>query len=419
MFRCAAPLVLALVAICEASASWTFGRHFGTTFRLAPLSYLAAPLSRYSTANVGFHPPARFRNFHQRITMDTPIIADENVDGPVSAFTMRPEPNNAIKSVSFGEFPVVKLPANVPPLSLAFPSDSPVLDATKSSSALPESTSELPAASPSETETTGSPIFFPDQLTPLEPKTGDVFVPECDGVPFMARNRETGRCQFLMMRTECPEGQWFILDRDTLEASCRALPCPEDEVLFDGVCRLRNDAKLCPEGMVVLLNEYGDASCDCAVKHLYWPAHDRCYPAYRKGPCHTGEYLTVGDDGEVRCSDNLCLRDGSAFWRATKRCFRLQDETDSPCLLGRLDVNEETLHLECIEAEQFGIFDLPVVRCSKGSKLDYRGRCKRELYQKFRSSFTSSSSRKRKCGEGFIVGLSGRCLKAANTSKLG
>ncbi|KAF0305988.1 hypothetical protein FJT64_022469 [Amphibalanus amphitrite] len=204
------------------------------------------------------------------------------------------------------------------------------------------------------------------------------------------------------MRTECPEGQWFILDRDTLEASCQPLPCPEQEVLFDGKCVPRDDASLCPEGMVVLINEYGDASCDCAVKNLYWPTHDRCYPAFRKGPCNAGDYLTVGEEG-VRCTENVCFRDGAVLWPATRRCHRLQDATDSPCALGRLDVNPDTIELECVETEPFAIFDLPVVRCSKGSKLDYGGRCKRELYQKFRSEAAAKA-------EGLVPAILGRWL---------
>ena len=425
LVRCAATLVLALAAVCYASPTWTFRRRFGGAFRLSPFSYYSAPSFRYSRANAGYGvAPAGYGGSREGRTGDSTIEAVESepsldiaADAPAleetKASSASPESSPVSAAASEPEAPGSSIadPTTASADSFAF-------EETKGSSASPVASPASKSTSASELEAEDSQIFFPGQLTPLEPKATDVFVPECDGVPFMALNKETGRCQFLMMRTECPENQWFILDHDTLEASCQPLPCAEHEVLFDGVCKLRDDATLCPEGMVVLVNEYGEGLCDCAAKNLYWPAHDRCYPAFRKGPCHAGYYLTVGEEG-VECSENICFRDGAAFWKSTKRCYRIEDETDSPCALGRLDVNEETLDLECVEEVQFAIFDVPVVRCSKGSKLDYGGRCKRELYQKFRSTFSSNSARKSKCGEGFIAGASGRCLKAAKGAKLG
>ena len=409
-------LVLALVAICDASpaGAWAFGRRFGSpSFHAARYNPFYGASGRYSRANAGYESaPIRFAGHPQGRALDSAIEAAEE---PAAKLNEGLETGADNSDVSFQDLPAQQ-PAATAEAAHPPAEGSPATEETKASSVFPESTPPSGGLE-SEPEPVSSSIFFPGQPTSLEPKAGDVFVPECDGVPFMALNPDTGRCQFLMMRTECPEGQWFILDRDTLEASCQPLPCPEQEVLFDGVCMPRDDASLCPEGMVVLINEYGDASCDCAVKNLYWPAHDRCYPAYRRGPCHAGHYLTVGDEG-VRCSENVCFRDGAALWRATRRCYRLQDEADSPCALGRLDVDPDTLELECVETEPFAIFDLPVVRCSKGSKLDYGGRCKRELYQKFRSSFTSDVTRNKKCGDGLVLGISGRCLKAAKDPAL-
>ena len=77
------------------------------------------------------------------------------------------------------------------------------------------------------------------------------------------------------------------------------------------------------------------AECRCPKDLLYWPAADRCYPEYSKGPCELNEYLerdasSSSSSGTLaKCAAMKRCDNGWIFWPSEGKCFELY--TQGPC----------------------------------------------------------------------------------------
>jgi len=96
-------------------------------------------------------------------------------------------------------------------------------------------------------------------------------------------------------------------------------------------------------------DQNNDWVCDCKPGHIYYPKTDRCYGAYRQGPCRPNEFLMIADGQYVpECIPNRCNKDGLVSFK--NGCYSL--DTPGPCELPELwnvvGVNTNTLALECI-----------------------------------------------------------------------
>ncbi|KAF0309385.1 hypothetical protein FJT64_019498 [Amphibalanus amphitrite] len=232
-------------------------------------------------------------------------------------------------------------------------------------------------------------------------------VPECDGVQFYARDPSTGKCRPLAMRSGCPSGEWFVLDRETRVAACRPYPCPLGQAMLDGACQNLSDSRsVCAPGMVLQVNEFGDAWCDCRKGRVFWPAEQRCYMAYLRGPCAEGQQLSVDAEGAV-CVTNPCGRDGWARWPETGRCHPLFDTSDAPCPHGRMEVEPATLRLVCNDVVANSVFSTPSVPCAVGSRRSQGGRCKRTI----RTGGGALTFRRGPCSPGFVEAPDGGCRR--------
>jgi len=252
-----------------------------------------------------------------------------------------------------------------------------------------------------------SAIIFPDHEDYIA--AGDV-VPECDHQPFQALDPNTGLCQSLMVRGNCSEGFWFILERGSEEAGCRRQPCPTGEAVHDGGCRRLNDTSVCAQDMSLLMAEYGDAECDCDAGAVWWEPERRCYPALMRGPCGPGQLLNVSEAGLVVCQTNPC-RDGSVVWPATGTCFRLWDDNNSPCAAGRMEVDPGTLQVQCATLAPNFVFMTQRLNCAPGSMRAAGNRCRRSLSQD--SSGGAATRSTQKCPSGFTEDRSGNCRRSS------
>lgn len=82
---------------------------------------------------------------------------------------------------------------------------------------------------------------------------------------------------------------------------------------------------------------------------IYYPVTNKCYSAYRQGPCSAGQYLVLPPRKVIpECVQNPCRNDGKVPFRSS--CHEL-DKT-GPCQLPELatvvGINETTLLIDCL-----------------------------------------------------------------------
>ncbi|KAI8425215.1 hypothetical protein MSG28_007029 [Choristoneura fumiferana] len=73
--------------------------------------------------------------------------------------------------------------------------------------------------------------------------------------------------------------------------------CPENELYYPG-------------------DQKDDWICDCRPAHIYQPATDKCWPAYRKGPCEEEHYLVLPPNSFIPvCEKNPCRLDSFVVFK--------------------------------------------------------------------------------------------------------
>lgn len=83
--------------------------------------------------------------------------------------------------------------------------------------------------------------------------------------------------------------------------------------------------------------------------HIYYPAYDRCFAAYTRGPCASGQLIILPRGAIIpQCIVNPCPKENEVWFRGG--CYRLNSA--GPCHLPQLNnvvsVNSTTLDLDCI-----------------------------------------------------------------------
>lgn len=133
--------------------------------------------------------------------------------------------------------------------------------------------------------------------------------------------------------------------------------------------------------------------------NIYHPASDKCWPAFRKGPCNEGFYLVLPPNS-VRpvCEINVCYVDNYVVWN--NKCEKLG--STKPCehmfpTSAALGVNATTMLVSCVRQglsfeKRFGVDNdsmkidtttpkVPEILCPPGSKRSYNGICVAERLQ--------------------------------------
>ncbi|EDV42178.1 uncharacterized protein Dana_GF17138 [Drosophila ananassae] len=151
--------------------------------------------------------------------------------------------------------------------------------------------------------------------------------------------------------------------------------CPKFQLLYPGDQQQQNDWV-----------------CDCAPATLYYPETDACYPAYRQGPCESGQMLVLYKERVIpECVKNPCSKDNHFMIRDT--CYEFGNIKENPCPYKEatfvLGVNPTNLMVDCVKLSVHLItriaddaeeappdYHLELAeKCSRGSRLLAQGKC--------------------------------------------
>lgn len=108
--------------------------------------------------------------------------------------------------------------------------------------------------------------------------------------------------------------------------------------------------------------------CDCKPAYLYWPIEQKCYGAYKRGPCAIGEILVLDPSRNPHCVKTVC-RTNEVFFNG--HCQELEKHQGCEMyknLVPRkliLTVDPTTLELACIDESEDVVC---THQCCKGRK---------------------------------------------------
>lgn len=117
--------------------------------------------------------------------------------------------------------------------------------------------------------------------------------------------------------------------------------------------------------------------CDCNYGFIYHPKTDRCYKAYKQGPCPNNHYLMIRPNQYVpECLPNPCVTDGFVSYK--NNCYLLNsvEPCELPELAYHLSVNTTSLELGCFPQNVDMRFDVEYGEgCYPGTKRSILGKC--------------------------------------------
>ncbi|XP_004921844.1 uncharacterized protein LOC101745936 [Bombyx mori] len=135
--------------------------------------------------------------------------------------------------------------------------------------------------------------------------------------------------------------------------------CPDNELFYPG-------------------DQKDDWICDCRPAHLYHPGTDKCWPAFRQGPCEVGQYLVLPQNSVIPvCEQNPCNTD--TLVQLNGNCEKLG--SIAPCnhlypVSSSLGVNSTTLVVSCVTLSLETRFTEVIgVLCPPGSRRSVNGKC--------------------------------------------
>ncbi|XP_076042700.1 uncharacterized protein LOC143026351 [Oratosquilla oratoria] len=190
----------------------------------------------------------------------------------------------------------------------------------------------------------------------------------------------TGRCERVMTRGPCEIGLFVMVDRSTGQPVCRPRPCEASQVLFRGSCIPALSHHVCPKGMMLQPNEYGENECDCPLDKVFYRGDGSCVTPYSQGPCPPGQVIKIedsGSHGRARCVPNDCpapnmVRIDSQCYPSTAptaTCYTLN--TPGPCQEGTLRLDITYHQPTCLAFSTHALLaNLPPVSCPRGSYRD-------------------------------------------------
>ena len=117
---------------------------------------------------------------------------------------------------------------------------------------------------------------------------------------------QDGEKLFFDKNNPCGTGMCILFaDKD-------GVPCREEEIAFQGECKLIKSTTACKEkGQILDYNLFGEVKCRCAERWGYIERDGNCYPQYFQGPCGDGRHLVKDDNNEEgRCEEcQKCVND--------------------------------------------------------------------------------------------------------------
>lgn len=243
-------------------------------------------------------------------------------------------------------------------------------------------------------------FLFPNEFTALKKKITDVpfeAVEKCalqgPFLPYYNRSNDTYDCHEIATRGPCPEDSWFVMNKDNenIRGVCNQRPCGGNDVLVevDGQCIAVFSGLFCPKNMQVLIDPYGDGSCDCRPGFLPWREPKTgflyCFQENLQGPCKPGQqYIlpnnSVEDDGEDDprpiCVPTGCPDDQINFMN--KACIPVvQCHPDEAIMIDIMQHLSRCVNIEEYGQRGGGLIDSLPKSCQQDQTLDHTGECKR------------------------------------------
>ncbi|CAG0924858.1 unnamed protein product [Notodromas monacha] len=214
----------------------------------------------------------------------------------------------------------------------------------------------------------------------------------------------------------CPENQWLTkADGSATDGKCSLKPCPGNQLLWTipgnptRVCASASfGIDKCPEvrpnHVSVTDKVRGTGQCDCSAGLVFWPADDRCYQLYSRGPCPEGQILVYDPLAKfISCQTNPCDAELNVLWNDGV-CYALS--TTGPCTGENEGIVVSTTDLVPI-CEPLVLKQLINVqsKCSAGTRRDFNGNCSQTTF------FLPSMGVGGACEKGFIRKPDGTCAK--------
>ncbi|XP_018012219.1 uncharacterized protein LOC108669406 [Hyalella azteca] len=205
-----------------------------------------------------------------------------------------------------------------------------------------------------------------------------------------------GRCVQLHERGPCRADHWIVINKHNHRAKCVPQLCPKNSVSINDRCEMLGvsaDAKFCRKTLQLIVNEFGEAECECPVSKVWHSPTDACYTPHSKGPCESGYTIQVANNGlsaSGKCRPNLCETPGNVPMTSSCevvtasmrplpafKCYALA--TIGPCKKGWLAVDTTTSQVTCSNHGAYAIIPVPIRACSVGSMRDESGRCRSDM----------------------------------------
>jgi hypothetical protein len=208
------------------------------------------------------------------------------------------------------------------------------------------------------------------------------------------------QCHVLLKQGPCRPDQWLVEMNG--QGECKNSGCHYPQIPYDGKClddnQLRYDQfQQCPAGMTLSPSKDGTISCDCRAGYLYNSEDDKCYKAYTKGPCpRYGDYFILPRDAKVKQEEIIapkCVKNPCKFIdyvclggscpsaiNIQRDCVKLGNYCMNDTGRYEIDLETEQLEIACISLDKLlrrTIANVPSFACSKGSKRDVNGVCRK------------------------------------------
>ena len=215
------------------------------------------------------------------------------------------------------------------------------------------------------------------------------------------------KCERLLARSACAEGEWLVLSESEKEAICQKRPCPFGSVFYKNECINLNTFEACPAGQILFVDYKGNAECDCEVNFHYMPWFGECVPEHEKGQCNFGEYIELSKiTGQIECVTNPCVMPGYIMNNKTGSCYK---KLYKGICSGSVQFTEKERTAECLNFQGNNIFEVPTLRsCPPGSRRDFLKNCRKSFRVPTRHSTSSFFGR---CPKGYVKRPRGGCKK--------
>lgn len=215
-----------------------------------------------------------------------------------------------------------------------------------------------------------------------------------------------GLCETLLKNATCSEGQWLILDYNSMKLpqpqirpKCATRHCLKNLYYWpdNGKCYSKlSSSTVCPVGNELADDIFGDGVCQCKEDPPHGPVNNgTCYPLYSRGPCKDQFVFAENDDGVTECIPDKCYAEKQKYSQdkillyldEDKQCY--EEKTRGPCPEGeQVRVDHVTKKPACGAPTKVVTLNLvnPPLTCAT----DHGGHCAMQIRTKTNEGYLTS-----------------------------